>query len=110
MTFETEDRHGQSPLRFDSRSQPDARPGMGGDCQPLEDASRDWAQQRAPSPRIMSSSMDDAGNPRREDIDKPAAPLKTDRPLSPRDCHLRSRTPSTASCREVPEPEPHGLW
>jgi hypothetical protein len=28
----------------------------------------------------MSSSMDYAGNPRREDIDKPVAPLKTDRP------------------------------
>jgi hypothetical protein len=28
----------------------------------------------------MSSSMDYAGNPRREDIDKPVAPLETDRP------------------------------
>ena len=80
MTFGTEDRYGQSALRVREPQFKDACPGIwSAITKPLKDAGRDWAQQRAPTLLNHVFIEDYAGNPRRQDIDKPCGGAQ-DRP------------------------------
>ena len=70
MTLKTEDRHGQSALQVPQpRSTRCRSRDLVGDRRPLEDASRDWVQLRAPTPRNRAPSGPsvEALTPERED-------------------------------------------
>ena len=70
MTFETDDRHGQSALPVPQpRSTRCASRDLVGDRRPLKDASSDWVQVRAPTPqnRAPSGPHVEALAPERED-------------------------------------------